>query len=376
MKFGMSEVETESVTRLSFGAFLASQLQGLRKGALVIAAVMYVLFGVMDYIRYPVEVYQYTVPLRIIFVLLPLFFAIKLSWGEAPKNVRAYIALILLVFLSSGVLHSVIFVMADYQEIDFSQMGLVLIILFGCLFTGLPVVAAGAVSAAILVIHFAAAFTVNETINGPLFESAVLLLVVMLCLLVNQVCQNILRSNFRLLRQLYNESINDSLTGVFNRHYLMGQADRGLKQASRDGCAVALVMVDADYFKVFNDQFGHSQGDALLQRIAKMLGTYCRRPSDFLARFGGDEFALFLYGVKRERVEEVCAEIVASAIALGEPHPGTTSRLATLSVGAIYADAPISSKLDKLLSSADHALLSAKKNGRNGYVVETEIVGS
>ncbi|MBQ0754260.1 MAG: GGDEF domain-containing protein [Gammaproteobacteria bacterium] len=376
MKLGISKIEAESVTGLSFGAFLGSQLQGLRQGALIIAALMYALFGVMDYIRYPLEVYQYTVPLRVIFVILPLVFAINLSWGKAPKNIRVYIGLMLLVFLSAGVLHSVIFVMADYQDIEFSQMGLVLILMFGCLFTGLPVVAAGAVTAAILVIHFAASLTVNKTINGPVFDSTILLLVAVLCLLVNQTCQNILRSNFRLLRQLYNDSINDSLTGVFNRRYLMGQAERGVKQASRDGCAVALVMVDVDHFKVFNDQQGHLLGDALLQKFARMLGTYCRRPSDFLARFGGDEFTLFLYGVKRERVEEICAEIVASAIALGEPHPGTTSRLATLSVGAIYADVPISSKLDKLLSSADHALLSAKKNGCNGYVVETEIVGS
>jgi diguanylate cyclase len=376
MKLGMSGTEAENVTRLSFGAFLASQLQGLRQGALCIAAVMYALFGVMDYVRYPLEVYQYTVPLRILLVLLPLAVALKLSWGETPKNVRAYVALMLVVFLSAGVLHSLIFVLADYQDTEFSQMGLVLILMFGCLFTGLPVVAAGAVSAVILVIHFAASLTVNETINGPLFDSSILFLAAILCLLVNRICQNILRSNFRLLRQLYNESINDSLTGVFNRRYLMGQADRALKQASRDGCAVAIVMVDVDHFKVFNDQMGHLLGDALLQKMARMLGTYCRRPSDFLARFGGDEFTLFLYGIKRDKVEEVCAEIVAAAAALGEPHPGTSSRLATLSVGAVYAQAPISSTLETLLSSADDALYSVKKNGRNGYVVETAIVGA
>lgn len=375
MKLEMSGVDAERATGLSFGAFQASQLQGLRKGSLVIAAIMYVLFGLMDYIRYPLEVYQYTIPLRIILVVLPLCIALYLSWGAALKNVRAYVALILLVFLSAGILHSVIFVLADYQNIEFSQMGLVMILMFGCLFTGLPVAATGAVSVVILIVHFAASLTVNETINGPFFDSAILVLVAILCLLVNHVCQNIFRSNFRLLRQLYKDSISDPLTGVFNRRYLMGQADRGLKQASRDGCAVALVIVDIDHFKVFNDQMGRLLGDALLQKIARMLGAYCRRPSDFLARFGGDEFILFLYGVKREKVEEICAEIVASAIALGEPHPGTASRLATLSVGAIYADAPIFSELEKLLSSADDALYGAKKNGCNGYVVEAEIIG-
>ncbi len=161
-------------------------------------------------------------------------------------------------------------------------------------------------------------------------------------------------------------AMHDALTGLANRRYfnlsLSGEMRRGLRNRS----AVSLIAVDVDYFKDYNDEFGHLAGDQCLVNIGKALGAFSRRPSDLAARLGGDEFALLLGNTNSEEAQKI-AEAIRKAIAdlrmvFGE------SKQVTVSVGVAAMIPDERQNGDFLLQEADKALYRAKLAGRNQVV--------
>src|SRR5207248_2712274 len=115
------------------------------------------------------------------------------------------------------------------------------------------------------------------------------------------------------LDHLYQTSIRDSLTGLLNRRYLLECLERDLGLARRHGLPMALVLIDADHFKVVNDSFGHRGGDDVLKGLARLLGDMQRKES-IIARYGGEEFAVLLRNVEPLGAE-VFAERMRAAVA-------------------------------------------------------------
>jgi diguanylate cyclase (GGDEF)-like protein len=170
-----------------------------------------------------------------------------------------------------------------------------------------------------------------------------------------------------LLRELV---ARDGLTGIQNRRMFDQHILLAWQQAVRDEERVAVLLVDIDCFKDYNDRYGHQAGDECLRAVAVSLSQCARRPMDFVARYGGEEFALVLYEASREYVAEVLTRIQRSIAELNIPHEASrvASRL-TVSIGAAFILPSSNRTHEGLIQLADEALYSAKEQGRNRVVV-------
>lgn len=158
----------------------------------------------------------------------------------------------------------------------------------------------------------------------------------------------------------------DPLTGVANRRVFDETLEREWRRAMRERTPLALLMLDADFFKAYNDALGHQAGDDCLRRIAHCLADVVQRPGDLPARYGGEEFAALLPVTDEAGAVHIGHRIMEAVAALDIEHPNSplSTRL-TLSVGVASMLPVPGSDPDMLVAAADRALYAAKKAGRN-----------
>ena len=173
-------------------------------------------------------------------------------------------------------------------------------------------------------------------------------------------------ANLRLRGTLQQQSMRDPLTGLFNRRQMNISLRRELSQAQRNATSMAVAIVDVDYFKQFNDTYGHDAGDQVLQAVAKAL-TDQAHTNDVICRFGGEEFVLILPVIRPLQALER-AEVFLQAIrALELTHGNRPLRKITASLGIAFYPHD-GETADRLLDVADAALYAAKEKGRNRAV--------
>jgi diguanylate cyclase (GGDEF)-like protein/PAS domain S-box-containing protein len=181
-------------------------------------------------------------------------------------------------------------------------------------------------------------------------------------------------ANIKLRQSLKEQSIRDPLTGLFNRRYLTETLHREFARAQRTGTQVAIVMIDVDHFKRFNDSFGHDAGDAVL----KELGTFLRRSvrtDDIACRYGGEEFCLVLPQMDHCSARQRAEVIREGAAALEAKSDGRVLGPVTLSLGvALFPED--GDNTEALVRAADVALYEAKKTGRNRVVMTRAVAFS
>lgn len=156
----------------------------------------------------------------------------------------------------------------------------------------------------------------------------------------------------------------DGLTGVANRRAFDERLDEEWNRAIRQGAWLALISLDIDFFKQFNDRFGHLDGDECLKRIAGQLRAG-RRAADFPARTGGEEFSLLLADTHLEGAVKVAEQLRASVEALRIDHPGSPMGVVTVSIGVAAIRPGREQALADLRKASDDALYEAKSQGRN-----------
>lgn len=156
----------------------------------------------------------------------------------------------------------------------------------------------------------------------------------------------------------------DALTGLFNRHWLDDMLARLMARARRvDGQALALLLIDVDHFKAYNDAHGHVAGDHALRTVAQCLRA-ALRPTDLLARYGGEEFVVLLPGAAEPPAQEVAERLRLAVRAAAIVHPsGSALPGVTVSIGV--AQLPAAGSADAFLEAADQALYRAKHAGRD-----------
>jgi diguanylate cyclase (GGDEF)-like protein len=174
-------------------------------------------------------------------------------------------------------------------------------------------------------------------------------------------------ANLALREKLRNQSIRDPLTGLFNRRYTEETMERELHRASRSAETLAVLMIDVDHFKQFNDRFGHEAGDQVLCEIAKVLTSHARG-SDMVSRMGGEEFLVVLPGARGDDAEKKAQELRAEVAKLRIVHAGRDLGEVTISIGVAIHPQHGATTLE-LLRVADAALYTAKREGRDRVVV-------
>jgi diguanylate cyclase (GGDEF)-like protein len=178
-----------------------------------------------------------------------------------------------------------------------------------------------------------------------------------------------IRTHFLEQQMLLETAARDGLTGIFNRRRFDEHLDTVWQLAQREGVTLALLLVDIDFFKRFNDRNGHQAGDECLRAVATGLRRAARRPLDFVARYGGEEFAVILYDPSRQYLQEIANRIHSNIDALDMPHgDSTVSAMVTVSVGIAYVSPTKERSAQGLVQFADEALYEAKAEGRNRSV--------
>jgi diguanylate cyclase (GGDEF)-like protein len=223
----------------------------------------------------------------------------------------------------------------------------------------------------VLVVYVAGSLYVYPSVEVAVYNALVLGFANVIGATVCYTLERTYRTSFLEARLLAEMAARDGLTGIYNRRMLDEHLQLTWQQAVRDQVQVALLLVDIDHFKAYNDYFGHQAGDECLRQVARTLARAARRPLDCAARYGGEEFAVLLYDAQRASVDEV-ARIIESGIArLGIRHPASPAgRNLTVSIGAACVlPAPGRSHLG-FLQLADEALYEAKDQGRNRVVVK------
>ncbi len=169
--------------------------------------------------------------------------------------------------------------------------------------------------------------------------------------------------------RLRDESLTDVLTGLANRRSFEDRFAQVLRECARDQRPVALLAIDVDNFKAFNDTFGHQAGDACLRSVAAALQSNVGRARDFVARTGGEEMAVIMPGADARGAlvvaERMRAAVQRAAIPAGR---GAAHGVVTISVGIAATREPASKSADTLVQLADEALYRAKGEGRNRVV--------
>lgn len=180
-----------------------------------------------------------------------------------------------------------------------------------------------------------------------------------------------IRHNITASKKLEEEVIRDGLTGLFNRRYYDEVIEHELMRAKRDKLPFTFVMMDIDFFKPYNDTYGHREGDNVLKKIAKLLKKMLSRGGDFCFRLGGEEFGFFFAGESLEESIKHTQKICKAIEELHIPHSkNKASKYVTASFGLINIDTR-TTIIDEhaIYVATDTALYKAKESGRNRVVV-------
>lgn len=157
----------------------------------------------------------------------------------------------------------------------------------------------------------------------------------------------------------------DGLTGIANRRTLDERLAQEWRRATRLNAPLAMLMMDIDHFKQFNDDCGHPAGDQCLKRVAEALARQTREPQDLVARFGGEEFALLLPHTDLSGALQTAERVRAAVSGLAIVHVGSPRGHVTVSIGCAAATPRMGESPSSLLAAADAALYRAKRGGRN-----------
>jgi diguanylate cyclase (GGDEF)-like protein len=247
--------------------------------------------------------------------------------------------------------------------------GLVLVVLYGCLFLGLLFNVAVTIAGVLIGAHFITGIAVGLPFDALYYSTAILGGAAVIGGISTYNLEHALRTNFLETRVLNELAERDGMTGLYNRRIFDDYVERLWRQSRRERTGVAIIFVDIDFFKVYNDLYGHQAGDDCLKRIAKCIARGAKRPFDFSARYGGEEFVLVLYGPPEDYARSVPEQIRRDVLELAIPHAGSqAAKSVTVSVGMALAKPETSRSLAGAIQAADEALYQAKREGRNRVV--------
>jgi diguanylate cyclase (GGDEF)-like protein len=174
------------------------------------------------------------------------------------------------------------------------------------------------------------------------------------------------------IRTINHLSITDTLTEVANRRHFNDKFSQEWQRAVRDATPIAILLIDIDHFKRYNDSFGHIQGDIALQTVASVIKSELKRPMDMIARWGGEEFAVIMPNTDFDGAEKVAEDIRLAVESYTIPSEEGLPTTVTVSIGISCIIPDTSSTMNRFFSVVDKALYTAKGTGRNRVVRAAE----
>jgi len=164
------------------------------------------------------------------------------------------------------------------------------------------------------------------------------------------------------------KAYRDGLTGIYNRRYFDENIDHLISSLTRSGSSLCLMMIDVDFFKQYNDKYGHNEGDKCLKIIAKTLSETVKRVDDFVVRYGGEEFSVVLPYMDENGARILAEQLITNIRNLQIPHAeNKASGYVTISIGVTTGKATHLHKKEDYIKRADQLLYISKQNGRNKY---------
>ena len=174
------------------------------------------------------------------------------------------------------------------------------------------------------------------------------------------------KENQKLMRELERLSLADGLTGIYNRRYFDRIIEREWSRAIRESLPISLIMIDIDFFKLYNDTYGHQSGDDCLVRVARTLDQSLNRSIDFVCRYGGEEFAAILPHSDLSGAVQIAERMRDNVQALKILHSASeVSDIVSISIGVGTIVPQRNWEFKELITLADESLYDAKRGGRN-----------
>jgi diguanylate cyclase (GGDEF)-like protein len=301
-------------------------------------------------------------------VLFPLVavigIAISLPAARRYYTEVASVGVTLIGFVVTYIAH-----LGALQGASYVLAGLVLVILYACLFLGLLFNLAIGIAALLVLTHFVMGVLLGLPLNELYYMTAILGAAAVVGGIATYNLEHALRTNFLETRLLNELAERDGLTGLYNRRIFDDYMGRVWRQSRREGVSIEIIFIDIDYFKIYNDLYGHQAGDDCLKKVAASIARCAKRPFDFLARFGGEEFVLVLYGPPEDYARNLPEQIRRDVMDLLIPHAGSeAAKCVTVSVGVALARMGSTRSLNGAIQTADEAMYQAKREGRNRVV--------
>lgn len=247
--------------------------------------------------------------------------------------------------------------------------GVVVVNLYACLFLGFRFYVGISVATFLVLTHVTMGAVLGLPVNALLYTTALLAAATVIGSISTYSLEHALRTSFLETRLLNELAQRDGLTGLYNRRIFDDYMRRIWRQAKREKASMEILMIDIDYFKIYNDLYGHQAGDDCLKLVAQAIARAAKRPFDFSARYGGEEFVLVLYGPPFDYARALPEQLRHDIMDLAIEHRGSNvDNVITVSIGVAISDPSSGRSLTGAIQAADEALYEAKQNGRNRVV--------
>lgn len=351
-----------------FRRYYVDRMLPVARAGLGIGFVLAIAVCVLDAFLMPQAFYEKAIPLRIFTMLVPLFVAFGATFVIKLRTSVPYIigATMLLVGLSTLIVGAI----AAQTGAPMVAWGTIFLTFNVYLVMGLTLRQSASVGWPIYFIYVA----VGIYLGAPLQKLGYGILFLGFSNVIGTYASYLLeldaREIFDKKRELRRLAQTDGLTGLFNRSAFDHHLRQVWKQARRDGCHIGVVVADIDHFKLYNDCYGHQEGDNCITTVAHVLAESVSRPLDMVARYGGEEFVMVLYDPSASFLESFTRTLCQKIVALDIEHKasGDLPNVA-LSIGAAMTETPVKITPEQLIRQADDALYEAKSQGRNRAIV-------
>lgn len=247
--------------------------------------------------------------------------------------------------------------------------GVVLVNLYATLLLGLLFGVALTAASVLMGVHVGLGLLVGLPLDELLYMTAILGAASVIGGITAYNLEHAHRTGFLETRLLNELAERDGLTGLYNRRMFDDFIRRLWRQSRREDEPLAVILVDIDGFKIFNDLYGHQAGDDCLKKVAHAITRSAKRPFDFCARYGGEEFVLVVYGAPARDARGIAEQIRQRVLDLAIPHAGSEQGGGvTVSIGVGLTGPGARRSLSGAIQTADEALYEAKQQGRNRVV--------